>query len=93
MLFTLHHLNPVPFFDLACPCSAGKYPKKLAVGGKYSKDFFNRRGELRHIHSLKYWALPDVLHEKYGLSKREAKEAADFLLPLLEFNPQVRHCD
>ena len=68
----------------------GKYPKKLATGGKHSKDFFNRKGELKHIHSLKYWGLEEVLEEKYKFSKAEARGAADFLLPLLDFNPQRR---
>ncbi len=33
----------------------GDFPKSLAFAGKYSADIFNRRGELRHIHKLRFW--------------------------------------
>jgi serine/threonine-protein kinase SRPK3 len=32
---------------------AGKFPRKLALLGKNSKEFFNRKGELKHIHNLR----------------------------------------
>jgi len=60
------------------------------LSGKYSKDYFNRFGELKHIQSLKYWGLKDVLHEKYSFSEEEAQHISDFLLPMLDFNPQVK---
>ncbi|TFJ87661.1 hypothetical protein NSK_001011 [Nannochloropsis salina CCMP1776] len=68
----------------------GKYPKRLATAGRYSREFFNRKGELKHIHSLKYWSLEEVLREKYRFSQNEARAAADFLVPMLDFNPQRR---
>ena len=30
-------------------------PKHIALGGKYSREFFNKRGELRHILQLQPW--------------------------------------
>ena len=35
------------------------------VLGKYSKEYFRKTGELRHITKLKPWPLYDVLTEKY----------------------------
>merc|ERR1719486_1046333 len=43
----------------------GKIPKKLIDQGKNSKTFFNRNGDLRHIKSLRFWGLEDVLKKKY----------------------------
>lgn len=68
----------------------GKYPKKYATSGRRSRDFFNRKGELKHIHSLKYWGLEEVLQEKYKFAPADARAAGDFLIPLLDFNPQRR---
>lgn len=47
-------------------------------------------GELRHITKLKPWGLMEVLTEKYEWDVKEAKEFADFLLPMLEFDPEKR---
>lgn len=68
----------------------GPFPKSLCMSGKWSQEIFNRKGELRNIHRLKHWALPDVLHEKYHFSAEEAKRIADFLLPMLELLPADR---
>ncbi|CAG8643050.1 10460_t:CDS:2, partial [Dentiscutata heterogama] len=68
----------------------GTFPKHLALSGKYSSDIFNRKGELRHIHKLRHWKLPDVLQEKYLLPRNEAEYMADFLLPMLDLNPDKR---
>jgi len=68
----------------------GPYPKSLALTGKYSSEYFDRRGELRHIHKLRAWSLADVLYEKYKLSREEAKSFASFLVPMLDFNPKNR---
>ncbi len=53
-------------------------------------DIFNRKGELRHIHKLRFWALGDVLHEKYRLPKETAVEIASFILPMIDLNPENR---
>lgn len=68
----------------------GDFPKNFALKGKYSLDFFNRKGQLRYIHKLKIWKLEDVLREKYEFSNKEAKEAAEFLCPMLEIDPKKR---
>lgn len=48
----------------------GKLPEKLIHEGKYSRQYFNRKGELRHIHSLKMWGLEDVLVDKYHFTRK-----------------------
>ncbi|KAG1670928.1 SRSF protein kinase 1 [Nymphon striatum] len=68
----------------------GEIPRHIAFGGKYSKEFFNKRGELRHITKLKPWGLYEVLTEKYEWAPTDAKEFADFLLPMLSFDPEKR---
>lgn len=68
----------------------GTFPKSLCISGKWSQEIFNRKGELRNIHRLRHWALPDVLREKYHFSVEESKRIADFLLPMLELQPADR---
>ena len=60
------------------------------MSGKWSQEIFNRKGELRNIHRLRHWALPDVLHEKYHFSSEESKKIGAFLLPMLELMPADR---
>jgi serine/threonine protein kinase len=47
-------------------------------------------GELRHITRLKPWPLFDVLTEKYEWDADTAQAFADFLLPMLAFDPNDR---
>jgi hypothetical protein len=47
-------------------------------------------GELRHIHKLRFWPLDDVLHDKYLLSREEAKLIASFLNAMLRLHPDQR---
>lgn len=68
----------------------GKIPKKLALGGKYSKKFFDRKGNLKHIKQLKFWPIEEVLHEKYHFSREDSEDISNFMLPLLEFDPKER---
>ncbi|KAH6616284.1 serine/threonine-protein kinase SRPK2 [Boeremia exigua] len=68
----------------------GTFPKSLCLSGKWSQEIFNRKGELRNIHRLRHWALPDVLHEKYHFPKDESREIGSFLLPMLELLPVDR---
>lgn len=68
----------------------GTFPKSLCMSGKWSQEIFNRKGELRNIHRLRHWALPDVLREKYHFVVEDAKKIADFLLPMLELIPVDR---
>ncbi|KAH8056697.1 hypothetical protein JL721_9981 [Aureococcus anophagefferens] len=67
----------------------GRYPKKLASSAK-ARAFFNRRGELKHIHHLRFWDLEHVLVQKYHHDKAEAREIAHFLGPMLDFYPDRR---
>ncbi|XP_066559494.1 SRSF protein kinase 1b isoform X2 [Amia ocellicauda] len=68
----------------------GKVPRKLITAGKYSKEFFTKKGDLRHITKLKPWGLLEVLVEKYEWQRDEAQTFADFLLPMLELVPEKR---
>ncbi|KAL2868946.1 serine/threonine-protein kinase [Aspergillus lucknowensis] len=68
----------------------GPFPKSLCLSGRWSQEIFNRKGELRNIHRLRHWALPDVLREKYHFSLSESMAISDFLLPMLEVLPERR---
>ncbi|XP_067286881.1 SRSF protein kinase 1b isoform X4 [Pseudorasbora parva] len=68
----------------------GKIPRKLVLNGKYSKEFFTKKGDLRHITKLKPWGLQDVLVEKYEWAREEAQNFADFLIPMLDLVPEKR---
>ncbi|QGA21510.1 hypothetical protein EYB26_009221 [Talaromyces marneffei] len=68
----------------------GNFPRSLCISGRWSQEIFNRRGELRNIHRLRHWALPDVLREKYHFTSEEAIQISEFLLPMLELMPEDR---
>ncbi|TFJ96051.1 ADP-ribosylation factor 6 [Platysternon megacephalum] len=68
----------------------GEIPPHFALSGRYSREYFTRRGELRHIPSLRPWALGSVLLEKYEWPREQAAAFARFLLPMLEFLPERR---
>jgi hypothetical protein len=68
----------------------GGFPRHLALSGKYSSEIFNRKGELRRIHQLRFWSLYDVLKEKYGYDEASAKAISDFILPMIDINPARR---
>jgi len=68
----------------------GRFPRYLALSGKYSSEIFNRQGELRNIHKLRLWKLTDVLYEKYHFTKQESEEIGNFILPMIEINPDRR---
>ncbi|OJJ50695.1 hypothetical protein ASPZODRAFT_137844 [Penicilliopsis zonata CBS 506.65] len=68
----------------------GPFPKTLCLSGKWSQEIFNRKGELRNIHRLRHWALPDVLREKYHFTVEESRRISAFLLPMLELLPERR---
>uniref|UniRef100_A0A8C6S404 non-specific serine/threonine protein kinase n=1 Tax=Neogobius melanostomus TaxID=47308 RepID=A0A8C6S404_9GOBI len=68
----------------------GKVPRKVVAAGKYSREFFSKKGELRHITKLKPWSLFDVLVEKYGWLHEDAGQFTHFLLPMLEMVPEKR---
>lgn len=68
----------------------GPIPRHIALSGKYSREFFNRKGELRNITKLKPWGLFEVLTEKYEWDPEEAQGFTDFLVPMLHFEPEKR---
>jgi len=68
----------------------GRIPRKVALGGKYSRDYFTKTGELKHIRRLRMWPLDRVLQDKYRLDGDEARSLADFLTPMLQFVPETR---
>lgn len=68
----------------------GEFPKKVSQTGKYCRNYFTRKGELKHIHNLRFWPLKDVLSEKYRLAPADAESIAAFLVPCLELVPGKR---
>lgn len=68
----------------------GPIPKKIILSGALSHFVFNKKGELRHITGLKPWGLDEVLIQKYEWSVEDAASFADFLRPMLEFDPDKR---
>ncbi|XP_068600077.1 LOW QUALITY PROTEIN: SRSF protein kinase 1a [Brachionichthys hirsutus] len=68
----------------------GSVPRKLIMTGKYSKDFFTKKGDLKHITKLKPWGLLEVLVDKYEWPREEAECFADFLIPMMELIPEKR---
>ena len=68
----------------------GEFPPDYCRRGEFAGDYFNSKGRLRHINRLKFWALPDVLREKYHYSAADSEAIASFLLPMLRVQPQER---
>lgn len=69
----------------------GVIPTNLIFRGKLGKRYFcSTTGSLRNIEKLKPWCLERVLLEKYEWSAEEALAMANFLLPMLDFNPLLR---
>ena len=68
----------------------GPIPDAMIAKGKKSATYFNRKGELRHIKQLRFWGLAEVLVQKYRFPSKQAEELANFLLPMLEIDPEKR---
>lgn len=68
----------------------GKMPRKIAISGSRSKDYFDRYGDLKRIRRLKYWPMDRLLTEKYKFTESDAKQFSEFLCPLLDFAPEKR---
>ena len=72
---------------LALMCELlGRMPKKLALAGKHSKEFFTKEGNLRNIKELQMWSLDSVLINKYEVEPTAAASFAAFLAPMLDFH-------
>lgn len=68
----------------------GKIPRHIAHSGKYSKEFFDKKGDLKHITKLRPWGMFEVLTEKYEWPEEEARAFSDFLNPMLAFDTSER---
>uniref|UniRef100_M4B4C7 non-specific serine/threonine protein kinase n=1 Tax=Hyaloperonospora arabidopsidis (strain Emoy2) TaxID=559515 RepID=M4B4C7_HYAAE len=68
----------------------GRMPKSFTGSRQGSRDFFNRKGDLKRIRNLKYWSLQQVLIEKYHFSRVDAECLASFLSPMLRYEPSKR---
>ncbi|MEQ2252287.1 hypothetical protein ILYODFUR_020215 [Ilyodon furcidens] len=68
----------------------GKIPPDVVLSGKYSADYFNRKGDLRCVGPLRPWRLYDVLVEKYSFLLEQASEFSDFLLCMLDYHSERR---
>lgn len=70
--------------------TCGPIPLEMIERGEYSRDVFNARGKLLHVHNLTSRRLDKVLIDRYGWGTREATEFCDFLMPMLTINPISR---
>jgi len=68
----------------------GEIPHDLIRRGRRSSTYFNRRSELRHIKTFRYWGLEDVLEQKYYMHRIEAINLSSFLNPMLMLHPSDR---
>ncbi|KAM6977719.1 SRSF protein kinase 3 [Aplochiton taeniatus] len=68
----------------------GPIPPLFALSGRYSREYFSRTGELRHISNLKPWGMFEVLLEKYEWPLEQAAQFSDFLLTMMELVPEKR---
>ncbi|XP_036802689.1 SRSF protein kinase 2 isoform X6 [Oncorhynchus mykiss] len=68
----------------------GKVPAAVALSGKNSMEYFNSKGDMRHIGVMRPWGLYEVLVEKYHFMLKEASLFSDFLLHMLDFQPERR---
>lgn len=68
----------------------GRMPKRMCQQGKFSRQYFDRRGELRKIKNLDFWGLESILTQKYKLSSKDAKALSGFLTPMLALDPAMR---
>ncbi|TPP59857.1 SRSF protein kinase 3 [Fasciola gigantica] len=68
----------------------GPIPRNIALAGKYSREYFDKRACLRHIRRLKPWSLFHVLTEKYDWPPSEAAQFTSFIEPMLAYDPNER---
>lgn len=67
----------------------GRISSQIILAGKWSGDYFNKRGELRNIQKFRPKELGEIL-EDYKFSYNEAQSLATLILPMLETNPKRR---
>jgi serine/threonine-protein kinase SRPK3 len=68
----------------------GRMPRDFALSGQRSRRYFTRAGFLRKISGLNYWPLKNVLCEKYKFNEKESIAFAEFLEPMLRWDPNKR---
>eukprot|EP01054_Gregarina_sp_Poly1_P007106 Gregarina_sp_Poly_1__7105@NODE_388_length_8987_cov_115_762892_g317_i0_p1_GENE_NODE_388_length_8987_cov_115_762892_g317_i0NODE_388_length_8987_cov_115_762892_g317_i0_p1_ORF_typecomplete_len762_score126_13Pkinase/PF00069_25/5_7e20Pkinase/PF00069_25/1_1e19Pkinase_Tyr/PF07714_17/3_9e09Pkinase_Tyr/PF07714_17/1_9e06Kinaselike/PF14531_6/0_13Kinaselike/PF14531_6/0_067Pkinase_fungal/PF17667_1/0_0023Kdo/PF06293_14/0_045RIO1/PF01163_22/0_03RIO1/PF01163_22/6_9e03APH/PF01636_23/0_11APH/PF01636_23/1_8e03DUF11 len=68
----------------------GPVPKSLLERARDKEVYFNSDSCLRNIRDLKYWGIEDVLIHRYHFKPAEASYVSDFLLPMLEIEPNKR---
>uniref|UniRef100_A0A3B4X959 non-specific serine/threonine protein kinase n=1 Tax=Seriola lalandi dorsalis TaxID=1841481 RepID=A0A3B4X959_SERLL len=68
----------------------GPLPSQFALSGRNSQQYFNRKGQLRHISKLEPWSLFEILQDKYEWQQEEAAQFSSFLLTMLELLPEKR---
>lgn len=84
----------IPVFSSSCPWeklfSGTGLLWQVGVSTLFKLMLCGCVGDLRHITKLKPWSLVEVLTEKYHWDESSAFEFADFLIPMLEFDPIKR---
>lgn len=68
----------------------GPIPKHMIANGKYSRNYFDKQGELLKIHNIKDYSLKEILHNEFKYDKTVAADIEAFLLPMLEYDPKKR---
>ncbi|CAL8339747.1 unnamed protein product [Lota lota] len=68
----------------------GPLPTQFALSGTKSKQYFNRKGQLRRISKLKPWSLCEILQDKFEWRREQAAQFSSFLLTMLEPQPGKR---
>lgn len=68
----------------------GEIPLNITQAGKYAKTYFNKKGQLRNIRSLRPWNLFQVLVDKYEWSCDDAVIFQDFLTKMLQYDSKKR---
>lgn len=68
----------------------GPMPRYLTRKGEFSRELFNRNGELRHVKNLDSFPLVEVLEEKYKFNTTDAELINSFLEPMLCLDPEKR---
>ena len=68
----------------------GPMSKEFATGGTQSAEYFNKKGKLIHGHPKETIPISKLLIEDYGYEEQEAKDAEQFLMPLLAYEPAKR---
>eukprot|EP01061_Rhynchopus_euleeides_P044493 TRINITY_DN780_c0_g2_i3.p1 TRINITY_DN780_c0_g2~~TRINITY_DN780_c0_g2_i3.p1 ORF type:complete len:540 (+),score=162.79 TRINITY_DN780_c0_g2_i3:40-1620(+) len=69
----------------------GDVPEPLSKSnGKYANRFFDSTGQFRYPSSLPATPLHQLIQMKYSMEPQASQRLADFLLPMIEFDPTKR---